>query len=78
MKIEKSLGKWTRNQIIFIKQLHIATGLVVTGGFTAGKDTEREKEGENDQRNKYNCSDKERARVTASIQTYLAQTAKTQ
>ena len=78
MNIEKSLGKWTRNQIIFIKQLHIATGLVVTGGFTAGKDTESEKEGENDQRNKYNCSDKERARVTASIQTYLAQTAKTQ
>ena len=78
MNNEKALGKWSRNQLIFIKQLHIATGLVVTGGFVAGKEAESENEGANDRRNKYNCSEKERARVTASIQTYLAQSAKTQ
>jgi len=78
MNNEKALGKWSRNQIIFIKQLHIATGLVVTGGFVAGKEAESDKDVSNEQRNKYNCSDKERARVTASIETYLAQSAKSQ
>ncbi len=78
MNNEKSLGKWSKNQIIFIKQLHIATGLVVTGGFKAGKEAEDNTDTSGEARNKYNCSDKERARVTASIETYLAQSAKTQ
>jgi len=78
MKEEKVLGKWSPNQIIFIKQLHIATGLVVTGGFVAGEETASDKDGSNDERNKYKCSDKERTRVTTSIETYLAQAAKAQ
>lgn len=78
MNNEKALEKWSRNQMIFIKQLHIATGLVVTGGFVAGKEATSGDNGANDRRNKYNCSDKERARVTASIETYLAQAVKTQ
>ncbi|MHA1165412.1 MAG: hypothetical protein ACTSP0_07520 [Alphaproteobacteria bacterium] len=78
MNIEKALGKWSRNQLIFIKQLHIATGLVVTGKFVAGKEAESNQDRSDDRRNKDNCSDKERARVTASIETYLAQSVKTQ
>jgi len=78
MSNEIALQKWSKNQIIFIKQLHIATGLVVTGGFSAGKEAEDDTKDPEDQRNKYNCSDKERARVTDSIQTYLAQAGKTQ
>ncbi len=78
MSDEKALGKWSRNQIIFIKQLHIATGLVVTGGFVAGKDAETKSDGANDRRNKYNCSDKERSRVKDSIETYIGPSVKTQ
>jgi len=73
MNNEKILGKWTKYQVIFIKQLHIATGLVVTGGFQVGKDGQDSTDASGEQRNKYNCSDKERARVTASIETYLSQ-----
>jgi hypothetical protein len=78
MSDEKALGKWSRNQIIFIKQLHIATGLVVTGGFVAGKDAESKSDGANDRRNKYNCSDKERSRIRDSIETYIGPSVKTQ
>ncbi len=72
MNNEKALGKWSRNQIIFIKQLHIATGLVVTGGFVAGKEAKNKEDPSDDRRNKYNCSDKERARITASIETFIS------
>ncbi len=72
MNNEKALGKWSRNQIIFIKQLHIATGLVVTGGFVAGEEAKNKEDPSDDRRNKYNCSDKERARITASIETFIS------
>ena len=71
MAKEKALGKWSANQIRFIHRLHIAAGLVMTGGFTAGKEAEGKTDGENDARKKYNCPPEESARVTAAIEAYL-------
>lgn len=78
MANEKSLNKWTPNQITFIKQLHIATGLVITGAGTAGKDAEKADDASKDARGKYQCSVEERERVKAAIEAYLQKSAKTQ
>jgi hypothetical protein len=78
MSGEKALGKWSPNQIIFIKHLHIATGLVIAGKFTAGKEADKKDDGSADGSNKYKCSAEERERVQASIETYLKQPVKIQ
>ncbi|MFQ5626383.1 MAG: hypothetical protein ACE5FM_06995 [Methyloligellaceae bacterium] len=78
MAKEKALGKWSPNQIRFIKMLHISAGLVITGGFTLGKKAEGKDEEQNDKRKKYNCSAEEHARVKASIEAYLKEPDKPQ
>jgi len=70
MANEKALGKWSANQIIFIKHLHIATGLVISGKFTAGKEAKNKDDASADQKPKYNCSPEERNRVKADIEAY--------
>jgi len=76
MAKEKALGKWSSNQIRFIKMLHISAGLVMTGGFTVGKQAEGKGDGQNDKQKKYSCSAEERARVKASIEAYLKEPGK--
>ena len=78
MAKEKALGKWSANQIRFIKMLHISAGLVMTGGFTVGKEAEGKDDGKNDSQKKYNCSAEEHARVKANIEAYLKEPDKTQ
>lgn len=78
MSNEKSSKKWTPNQMTFIQQLHIATGLIMTGSGQAGKDAAKKDEGSDDARNRYKCSPEERERIQASIETYLKQPATTQ
>lgn len=78
MSNEKSRKKWTPNQMTFIHQLHIATGLIITGTGTAGDDPNKKDDGSNDVRRNYKCSPEERERLQASIETYLKQSVTTQ
>lgn len=71
MSSEKALKKWTPNQMTFIQQLHIATGLVMTGSSTAGKDAEKNDDGASDARHKYKCSAEERERIRAAVEAYI-------
>ena len=78
MSSEKALKKWTPNQITFIHQLHIATGLVITGSTKVGKEAKQKDDGTDDARNKYNCSAEERERIRLSIEDYIKGPVKTQ
>ncbi len=78
MSNEKALNKWTPNQITFIHQLHIATSLVMTGSGQAGEDVKKKDDAKNDARHKYKCSDEERERIRASIESYIKTSEKTQ
>ena len=71
MSSEKALKKWTPNQITFIKQLHIATGLVMTGSSRVGDDPDKKDDGADDARNKYKCSAEERERIRAAVEAYI-------
>ena len=71
MSSEKALKKWTPNQITFIKQLHIATSLVMTGSHKVGDDVNKKDDGADDARNKYKCSAEERERIQAAIEAYI-------
>jgi len=71
MSSEKALKKWTPNQITFIKYLHIATSLVMTGSFTAGDESDKKDEGANDARHRSNCSAEERERIRAAVEAYI-------
>ena len=71
MSSEKALKKWTPNQITFIKQLHIATGLVMTGTSKAGDDSGKKDDGANDARHRYKCSAEERERIRAAVEAYI-------
>lgn len=78
MSSEKKLNKWTPDQLIFIQQLHIATGLVMTGSGKAGEDVKKADDAKDDARDKHKCTDEERARIKASIEDYIKTTEKTQ
>ena len=71
MSNEKALKKWTPNQMTFIQQLHIATGLVITGSGKAGDEAEKKDDGSADARNKYKCSAEERERIRAAVEAYI-------
>ena len=78
MKKEKALGKWSANQLRFIKMLHISAGLVMTGDFSAGKEAEAKDNGKKEEKKKYECPPEENARVTAAIEAYLKESNKAQ
>lgn len=71
MTSEKALKKWTPNQLTFIHQLHIATGLVMTGSSKAGVDAGKKDDGASDARHKYKCSAEERERIRAAVEAYI-------
>ena len=71
MSSEKALKKWTPNQMTFIKQLHIATGLVMTGTSNAVYVSCKKDDGANDARHRYKCSAEERERIRAAVEAYI-------
>lgn len=78
MRRERARGKWTPFQMTYIDVLHATTGLYMTGSASVGDDAKKEDSPDKDIKAKYKCSDAERARVKAAIESDIKKLAQAQ
>lgn len=68
MRKELASKKWSSFQMTYIDVLHATTGLFMTGSQAVGEDAKKKDDPSEDIRAKYKCSDEERDRVKAAVE----------